>query len=241
MNAPWAIRLARANAAALASLRLHSVIEVAEHGDGIWIRGASCDDGLEPLLRSLPADARFVWGDGDVLRAHGSRIPSMRLPSLRWRPLSDWLQVTLPAVQAAFPGHRRVSLQLVRTTEEQEINLLTTPLEQWRSYAMEAPEVRLSKLRFAVSSEGTAAIWGRPCPPISGLRWVERRGIAVPAGFSWSPRVSDEVVRRAFALDEGTVMLWHEDSRISRIREEQFVEATRPHIRAARTRTFHAA
>lgn len=240
MNAPWAIRLARANAAALASLRLHPVIEVGELGDGVWIRGATCDAELEPLLRSLPADARFTWGEGDLLRAQGSRIPSMRLPPLRWRPLSDWLQVTLPVVQAAFPGHRRVLLQLVRTSEEQDINLLTTPLEQWRGFALKAPDIRLSTLRFAVSSDGTAAIWGWPCPPICGTRWVERCGIAVPAGFSWAPRVSEEVVRRAFELEEGTLLLWHEDSRISRIREEQFVAATRPHIRAARTRTFHA-
>ena len=239
MNAPWAIRLARLHAPALAPLRLRAGVEIAEDGDSVWARGPTCDDALERLIRGLPAEARFTWGENDSLRAEGSRIPSGRLPAARWRSLSDWLQVVLPPVQAVFPGHERIPLLLVRGGEEREPNLLTTPLEIWRAYALEAPEIRLSYLRFAVSSDGQAAVRGGPCPPLPGVRWVERSGIAVPAGYRWNPNVSDEVVRLVLSVESGGLILWYPDQRISRLREEQFIEVTRPNLRATEARTFH--
>ena len=65
-----------------------------------------------------------------------------------------------------------------------------------------------------------------------GQRWVEHEGIAVPAGWTWTPAVEAGLLRQAFELAEGDVALWHEDGAWERIAADELVRATRAAVRA---------
>ena len=102
MNAPWAIRLAREDAAALAALRLVPNLEIAEDGATIWLRSKTTDENLAAKLAGLPARERYEWLPSNALRATDKRIPSAQLPNVRWQPITEWLSVAAPT--AALPG-----------------------------------------------------------------------------------------------------------------------------------------
>ena len=231
MNFPWAIRLARRDAAAFAPLRLRAGLEIGEAADSIWLRGPAGEAELELELRKLPAEFRGERLPDGRLRPLESRIPSLVLPALRWEPLRNWLAVELPA--ANWPGEpgSPVPLRIVHSAEEEPANVLRTDFESWNEFAQAAAEVRLQRLTFAVSTERQVLVRGTPLPPLAGERFVERAGIAVPAGFGWQPAVSVEVVRRVLGMAEGGFVLWERDNTLTRLHPEQFVAATRRAVR----------
>ena len=109
MNARWAVRLPSGGDGSAADLRLEPGIEILEHEDGLWLRGAECDERLEARLRTLPGAVRYeVLPDGQ-LRPKGKRLPHGRLPAGLWHALKSWAQVELQSWRpemAAFVGLR---------------------------------------------------------------------------------------------------------------------------------------
>lgn len=232
MSFPWAISIAREDASALAPLRLSAGIEVAEGMREIWLRGKSADEGLLHKLSGLPARERFEWLATNQLRRVDQRVPSARLPELRWQPIAGWVQVELPA--SAFPAFepRSISLRLARSQVEREPELLLAATVDFREFAVRAAAVRLQRLQFAANGRGEVLIRGTPLPPLPGKRFVMRGSVAVPAGFSWKPAVSADVVIRLVGASGEALVVWNEDGTITRLHSEQFVAATRSAVNA---------
>lgn len=247
----WVIRIALADAESLAPLRLTRGIEVSEKEPFIWVRGASNDEKLERLVRALPAVARYQVSSGNRLRNLESRIPSETLPALNWQPVNTWLRVQMPSspyvgkcppprvggyeghggLVAARPGLPLVSIQIARSAEERPVELLVTIVDDWREFAVTAPEIRLRQLRFAADVDGNVVIRGKPLPPLPGRQFVLHGNIAVQAGFTWDPAVTADVLSRRLGLSADALALFHEDGTFSRIEAEQFVPATRSAVR----------
>jgi hypothetical protein len=76
-----------------------------------------------------------------------------------------------------------------------------------------------------------ALIHGTPLPPVRGSRFVDHDGLAVPAGFHWSPAVEVTVVKKAFGIADKMVVLWREDGSLEEIADEQLVPVTRSAVR----------
>ena len=232
MNFSWAICLAREDATALAAVRLVTPIEVAETQTEVWLRGPPGDEALDAKLSALPARGRFELLALNQLRQTGQRVPSARLPNMRWQPLGGWLQVELPvaALPANEPGP--IPLQLVRSADEQEPELLLTSLEEFTRFATQAAQVRLDRLLFAAAADGRVLVRGKPLPPLPGRRFVLHGVVAVAAGSTWIPAVSVEVLARHFCISGDALVLWNDDGTITRLHGEQFVPATRSAVRA---------
>jgi hypothetical protein len=234
MSFSWVICLAPRDAESLAPLRLTRGIEVAEKESFIWVRGASVDEKVERLVRALPAVARYEVTGGNRLRNLESRIPAETLPALNWQPVSAWLRVQIkcpPPHVGGYEGHGSVPLRIVRSAEERPIALLMTSLAEWREFALNAPEVRLRQLRFAVDEAGNVVVRGKPLPPLPGRQFVLHGNIAVQAGFTWEPAVSADVLSRRLGLSTDALAIFYQDGTFSRIEAEQFVPATRSAVR----------
>ncbi|HEX5219616.1 MAG TPA: hypothetical protein VFZ59_08615 [Verrucomicrobiae bacterium] len=232
MNYSWAIRLSREDAAALSALRQTAGVEVAEAGNDLWIRGKPTDEALDVALSSLPAVARHEWLAANALRRVDQRVPCGTLPQLRWQPLNSWLQAGLPP--AALPGNepKPTALRLERSFDEREPELLLTTLGSFKGFVMSAAQVRLDRLQFAAAADGRLLVRGKPLPPLPGRRFALYQGVAVPAGFTWKPAVSEDVLACRFGVTGDALMLWNEDGTVVRLHGEQFVPASRSAVRA---------
>lgn len=228
----WAIRLDRDNAAAAGRLRQVAGVEICQQAEAVWLRGPEADEKLQGRLAAVPGARRFtVLPDGQLLPV-GGRVPRGWLPKGPWTALSRWIVLAVPPGRFAGRCELGVPLVLVRSDQAQEASLLVTDWQIWSRYAVDAPQVRLDHWRFAAAADGRAAIHGRPLPPLPGEPWVEREGVAVPAGWAWSPAVEVAIVRCCFGLAAGDVALWHSDGDWEKIAADDFVRATRAAVRA---------
>lgn len=232
MKFPWALCLERADAAALAPLRLTPGIEVAEAGRQIWLRGQAPAESLVAGLLALPAVGRFEWQAPDRLRRLDQRIPAHHLPAGAWQPLQRWLRLRLPA--AALPANDPLParLRLIRTSTEQSPDWLLTSMHDLLAFAAQAAQVRLDRLRFAAHADGGALVRGRPLPALTGPRFVSHGDVAVAVGFTWAPAVHTEVLARSVGASGSTPVLWREDGTLVRLHLEQFVSLTRGAVAA---------
>jgi hypothetical protein len=238
----WAMRIERRDVAAAGRLRQVTGVEVCEQADAVWLRGPQSGDELQWQLAAVAGARRFsVLADGQLLPV-GARVPRGWLPQGPWTALGQWMGLASPPVRLAGRGDATVLPALIRSDRVEEASLLLVRFDLWAAYALEAPQIRLDHWRFAVAADGRAAVHDQPqsrqvenvsyaLPPLPGQRWVEREGIAVPAGWTWTPAVEAAIMREVFGLAEGDVALWHCDGGWERIAGEDFVRATRAAVR----------
>jgi hypothetical protein len=227
--------------AAVGHLRQVADIEVCEQPDQIWLRGPALEEKLHRPLAAVPGARRFyVLPDGQ-LQPVASRLPKDWLPRGPWSSLSKWLALDLPRASLGGRLEQRAPMVLVRSAHAETASILLTTIGSWEAYASRAPQVRLDCWRFAVADDGRVVVRGEPLPSMPGQRWVEHEGIAVPAGWRWSPPVEAAVVRTVFGLGPGDVALWETEGTWQRIRAADFVPATRSAVRASGEGFRHAA
>src|SRR5262249_44674594 len=108
-----------------------------------------------------------------------------------------------------------------------DANVLVIPLYRWLTYGTGAPQMRLDRRGFAVSSDERVIVHGSPLPPLQGERFYEGAGVALPCGWGWSPAIEPELLQRAWKLGPRDLALVRPDGTWEHIRGEQFVRATR--------------
>jgi MoxR-vWA-beta-propeller ternary system domain bpX2 len=231
MTGPWAVLLPQESLPALGPLRRVSGVTACERREGVWLQGPAADVELEAALRALPGGRRYtVLADGQLVAA-GTRVPHGYLPEGPWLPLPEWFGVRLdPASLAGRPGPG-ILLQLVPSSKFREAAVLLTTLDAWSAYAGTAPQIRLDRWSFALSDAGEVIVRGTPLPPIRGLAFVESEGIAVPAGWTWTPLVDAAVLRDLLGLEPGDLALLRPDGPWDRLPADVFVRATRSAVR----------
>ena len=98
-------------------------------------------------------------------------------------------------------------MRLVRSSKMKNATALLTRASTFTDWATRAATVRLDRLTFAASNDRKVIVRGDPLPSISGQRFVERSGVAVPSGFEWDPPVDGEIVRELVRAVRGDFVL----------------------------------
>ena len=231
MTERWFVRLPSSSAAALAALRGFAGVECADDGDATWLRGPSDDDKLQTALHAIPDGEQFEQSERDRLRPLGKTVPTERLPHLDWRPLWTVVQPTLAAPALAGRVAEKCSLKLMRSSHVATPNVLQTTFAEFARYVDSAPQVRLQKCVFAASADDRVVVHGEPLPPLDGQLFVERCGVAVPAGWRVEPALDAAVLADAFRLAAGDLCLLVDAGRVERIAADAFVRVTRSAVR----------
>src|SRR5262245_12025588 len=231
MNHPWAVHLTASAAPAAAELRMEEGIEVLETDESLWLRGKSCHERIDLMLRRLPGATRYqVRSDGQLLPER-KRLPGGRLPEGSWVAIKSWAAVELPVATLAARCNQRIAIHLEPVSANDEPDILVCTLADWSDYATRAPRVRLDRLTFAASADGRAVVRGTPLPPIAGTRYYERAGVAVPCGWGWPSWLTAELVRAALNIETGAVTLFSPAGTWEEIPADQFVRTTRSAVR----------
>ena len=230
LGGAWAARLPATGAARLASLR-DANLQVCQCGEWLWVRGPAWDGSLDLPLRSL-LDCQPYWVRPDrQVVPHGRRAARGYLPDGPWSDLKEWLLPELPIANLPAGACAQVDLRLVRSDDEQAANVFATNLDNWAAYALTAPQARLKPLTFAVNNARQVILRGTPMPPLRLQCYVERSGVATPAGWNWQPRLDARVIRQVLALDHGDMAIFDCDGRYQRIPADSFVAANRSAVR----------
>jgi hypothetical protein len=252
MTFHWAAKFDPADAKQIGLLRDLENVQVGILPDFIWVMGTSQSSapskGLRPgnssnsidevdrLLRSLRCE-RFQVTDDTLLVLSGKQVPTAELPDdskIDWRPLGDWLSVTLPASRVAQGSVSRTPIRLVRSVDIVESNAMLASIGAFEKFADSAPQHRLHVLQFAMNEKGAVFIRGTPLPSIPGQQFVEHSNIARPAGYEWSPSVSASTIRDAFDVSLDSLLILHIDGTWESIDQSEWVKARRSAIRESK-------
>jgi len=226
------VRLSLPLAETLGRVRELPGLEVCAPEEDVWVRAANLSEELAPLFDSLPGVQYQAADDGQLLR-RDHRVPHGYLPEGPWIALDQWLVIELetPALGGTTP--EPMMPRMIACTETQEANLLLASEADWLAYVVSAPQVRLDRLAFALSEDGSAVIRGTPLPPIKGTRFVERSDVAIQAGWNCEPPLDAEVLAESLGLDEENVALIFADGQCEQVPTNQFVQASRASVRAS--------
>jgi hypothetical protein len=227
---PWAARLPRSDAQAVALLRLAPGVRGCIVGQEIWLQGDSLDDAIQNLLRKLAPIQTFAVNNDRELIPLEHLLPVGRLPDGPWLPIDQLITVGHPTAALNGVSDSRVRIRLVRDDGERPATLLLTERATWAAYAETAPGVRLKLLRFAASANHVL-IRGQPLPPLNGKHFYERSGLIVPCGYAWWPGVDPETLRRCLSLQADDLALLLEAGSWQLLVEACFVQARRSAIR----------
>ena len=231
----WLARVKLGQIPALAPYRLLPFVEGTILRETVWLR--SDHESFPEELYSVSGLERFdasIHGRQLLLHPPGKLLPTEAAPSaladMEWLPLSEILAPTPPvAMQSGIITPRNLSL--VDNPEFSEPNLLILNDDDFKKWVCDAPEVRLRPLRFCRTSRNSTMVWGSPLPPLSGERWNEFCGMAVPAGKIWHPTLPADSLCQIIRSPKGSVTLLHESGTMEVIHEECWLPVTRANIR----------
>lgn len=228
----WAVKIARAHAAALGPLRSIAAVRACDLGEYVWLSVQQPEAELQLQLRGLPGGTCFQVLDDRQVAPLGKQVPVDRLPAGEWTALGDWLAVELGAAQLAGATPERTTLRLVRCGTPAGVNCLLCDAADWQALATRAPALRLSRWTFAADSRGRVVVRGAPPPSIPGTQFVERAGIAIPAGYRWEFELDADVVARIHGVSNGDLAIVHASGEWELLPADAFVGATRSAVRA---------
>lgn len=233
-------QLARIDESARTSLwklRDQPHLQVATSAGGYWVRSTNPEVNLHELLRrTIPQATLFEMVDGGVdesplLREVSKRLPSEVLPTLTWRAINEFTSLELPVV--GYPGGsaNSIAIELVPSSEFGPAAAVLCSLGDWCDFVTSQLQVRFQHCKFAVREDGMAFVVGSPVPSLRGIRYRVRNGIAIPAGWRWSPDVSAEVLRLRYGVTMDDLLLLSRNRSAEVINESDFCAATRASVR----------
>lgn len=231
MTQQWVLRLPAAQFKSLGAIRLEKGIQASACEHEIWLRGTRLDENLNRKLRSIPDAELFHLQQDQQLIPAGRQVPQGYLPETDWQPVTDWYTVQLDPPALAGMTEEKIPFRLVRSQHSLPANVLLTTLVRLKDLVDDSSQIRLNSLQYAVDSTHRAIIWGAPLPAVEGSYFCEQKGVAVEAGWNWTPDIDVEVLQSLFQLNRGDLVLLHADQSRELIRADQFTPLTRSSVR----------
>lgn len=228
----WALRLPSHARDRVAAVRLAAGVMVLEATDALWLRGDGPSPQLRQALLSVPGGEFFEVDAEGHCRRPGTHLPAARLPNGKWQSLRSLCTVTLPtaAFAASAPAPLPLSLRRSEVAIEQP-NALLVELRDLLAWVDHAANVRLQHLRLAVREDGKALLVGAPLPPLAGQTFVVAAGVAVPAGFTFCPACSPQLVAQHLGLQPQDLAVFEASGAYCRIEASAFVAMSRSAVR----------
>lgn len=233
----WVLVFKKSDLPHLATVRCWPGMNAAETETEVWLRCPMLHADMDQTLRALPAIHSYRQDAQRLLFPLGGSTPVAKLPRLDWLPMKQFIPVELPG--AALPAQltQDYPLQLLPCTEYHPGAALKVKLADWQAYAETAPEIRLSALRFALSSAGDVLVMGEPLPPLPGVEYWLQDSILLPAAYD----LEWPLVAALFNQRENSkgiyFLLFEKDGNWQKIEKRCFVPASRAGIRRSNTKS----
>jgi hypothetical protein len=215
----------------LGKVRCHPDLLATQSGGQVWLRGVPFGKKLDIALRQLPVKESYVLDGEGRLFPRGGQTPVGRIPDLDWVKIADFLSIEIPA--SAFPAevNQQCQMAIIPSDIPRKGEALLVDWAAWAAYAEAAPSIRLSKLRFAASSQGKALILGDPLPPIPGEEyWLEQR-VLMPSGFDFSLPIARYLLPARLDPSGDSLLLFYKNSEYDLVHYSYIQSAKRISIR----------
>ena len=231
MKEQFLLTIKEENLSSIGELRLYPNVEICQHEGSFWIKG-DYQKSLKLLLSSIPAEQRLWVTEDERLIPFGKKVPVMKLPIARWRPLKTFMEVELPACAAPGEFDQPIELRLKPSNTMNKANGLLCNIQSLSRFIENASVIRLEPLSYAIKQDD-ALVLGQPLPPISGSRYYIADKLAIPLGYSF-PYLNTSTIKRIIGLKPSEHALFYPNSSWERVPDECIVPLTRSSFRCTR-------
>lgn len=229
---PWVGTLFLKDSNALGEIRTEEGLEGCISNNILWVRGPEKDNLFERRLLKIPWKIFYEALSTGELRIKGESIPSAYLPQLQWSPLQSLISPTLPATILPGISPASISLQLTRSQHfKQDPNAMICDWGLWKKFVSTALTTKLRKLRFSKAGK-MCLVLGHLLPPLPGSRFVNSKGILIPAGYQFIPILDENLIRMMLQLADGDLALLNKEGVWTKIPTSTIYQAQRSTIKA---------
>ncbi|MCF6314402.1 MAG: hypothetical protein L3J39_18280 [Verrucomicrobiales bacterium] len=224
---PWMALVDERCLVATVGLRGDTAVEIgrdANHPSCRWLRGPE----ISPCVLALPFEQLYQVDESESkLIPLGASLPVRSVPDIEWETLSIALIPGKLPSKLPITSIQGVAVTRVRARELVDANLIRVSAEAWCDFANAAADIRLKPLSFAASIEGDVIVRGSPLPSITGNRLVEINGIVTDLGYTWSPAIATDILRKYLNLVGKDLAILLPNTCWEKIEAANFISATR--------------
>jgi len=203
---------------------------IAESNETFWLKIEKPSTGFPLSVEQIPAKARYRL-EHDLLFPLKGSTPVGKLPEMEWQPITSFMTVELPT--PALPGSikKQIQVKLIRTENPKDAPFMLIPWENWKNYALQASNIRLQTLSFAVSAKQDVIVRGNPLPPLPGLLFWQNQQTLLPAGWNFEHSILAEILSINYLKGKEEWLLIRSEQEWERIKKKNFIQASRSAIR----------
>ena len=197
----------------------------------IWLKGPLDNKHNQVLIDSLPILASYKLDGQNRLFPDGKLTPVALLEVVEWKTLPEFMPLEMPV--SAIPAQQAplMPVNLLRSQNPYPAYALQTNFAAWKKYVDGAPQIRLQKLKFVVSTAQEVLIIGDPLPPIPGKTFWLNGNLLVPAGYNFDPPFLGNLLNQKLKPIILSYILFNESGRQNTIAIDLFKPADRAVIR----------
>lgn len=214
----------------LGGIRTFPNLWIAEDEKNIWLKGIPIEKANNPIFQSLPAVKSYYLDDENRLFPIGKKTPIGKLEKKEWQPILDYLKIELPTSLLPGETNEKYEIKFISTEEIKESTALLTSFSIWKRYAEITSNIRLNRLKYAVSEKDEVIIMGNPLPAIPGKEFWLNYHILLPNGQDFEYPLIAPLLYQKMRREKGDIILYHNDNFV-KISSADFQLATRSSIR----------
>ncbi len=192
----------------LGHIRHWNNLKMATDAESIWVKDFT-DSQLEDVaLKAIPFANLYVCKQ-NLLFPKGSLVPSRKIPKFLWTPMEKALPIELTGFNHNFFGiHQQHNIKLVSSESEQKATVLLVDKIEANDYIVNASEVRLQNIKWALIDQKEAIFLGEPFLPLNGNAYWQVDNFILPVGYDFEFPILRNVIKEAISTDD---FIWWKD------------------------------
>jgi hypothetical protein len=207
--------VAKTNKSDLARIRQWNNLKAAIEDDSVWVKDFDQEQITSIEVKSIPYKILY-YSSQNKLHLLNSLLPERLVPSLLWTPIDRALPISLPSFNHNYFGvPDKITTQLVECGREEKAVAMITSISLLKEYIMNAPTIRLEKIKWVILENEQVMLMGNPPLPIKGDVFWNREEFLLPAGYDFELFSLSKIFNNAINPSKNYWVLWHTDNTYS--------------------------
>ncbi|MEJ1241942.1 hypothetical protein WBG78_27600 [Chryseolinea sp. T2] len=217
----------------IARIRHWSNLKIAFDADAIWIKGLDYAQVQSVEVRSMPY--KTAWYEkGNRLFLIGHNLPERNVPSVLWTNIDRALPAKIPSLNHNYFGiGERIKVNIIASSNERDTSAVVTTCGILEQYLSTAPDIRLSRIRWALLSDEQVLLLGSPSLPVPGETYWSRKDQLLPTGFDFELFALSDLVQQKINPGRDHWILWSTTNTYSLVPKADVVPLSRSSFRTS--------
>lgn len=215
----------------LGELRTRPNLKLAIDKELCWLSGFNEEDVQSKLIQGIPTKKIYAEKNG-MLFLWKSLLPSRHIPDVLWTPIDRALRIESPSYNENYFGLKEdIVVKIVPSELYNPPTAMLVELDLLEKYLIDAPAIRLTKIKWTVVNGNSALLLGTPLLPLKGNTYWKSGVHFLPEGFDFELHSLNRSIEKKLSSEDATLLFWSEDGTYQIISADDFASLSRSSFR----------